>query len=263
MNYYAFQIILLTLGLFAFMLLLLEWGRRKGRRRLEGDGEKASEGDGTVNRAILALMGLLLAFTFSGAATRFDVRRHLIAQEANAIRTAYLRLDILQPSAREPLKELFRRYLDVRLEIYHNFTDEELVNANSSQSAAVQAELQAEIWRLAVIACRAESGQPATTLLLPVLNQMFDITTTRTVTYKIHPPIIIYAMLILFTLASALLAGFGMAGNKKRNWTHMLAFAATLSFATYVILDLEFPRRGLIRIDQYDQVLIAVRDSMK
>jgi hypothetical protein len=243
MNYYAFQIILLTLGLFAFMLLLLEWGRRKGRRRLEEDGEKASEGDGTVNRAILALMGLLLAFTFSGAATRFDVRRHLIAQEANAIRTAYLRLDILQPSAREPLKELFRRYLDVRLEIYHNFTDEELVNANSSQSAALQAELQAEIWRLAVIACR--------------------ITTARTVTYKIHPPIIIYAMLILFTLASALLAGFGMAGNKKRNWTHMLAFAATLSFATYVILDLEFPRRGLIRIDQYDQVLIAVRDSMK
>jgi len=258
MNYYAFQIILLTLGLFALMLLLLEWGRRKGQQRLERDGEKASNGDGAVNGAIFALMGLLVAFTFSGAATRFDVRRHLIAQEANAIGAAYLRLDILQPSAREPLKELFRRYLDGRLEIYRNFTDEELVNANLSQAA-----LQAEIWRLAVIACRAESSQPATTLLLPALNQMFDITTTRTVTYKIHPPIIIYAMLFLFTLASSLLAGFGMAGNKKRNWTHMLAFAATLSFATYVILDLEFPRHGLIHIDQYDQVLIAVRDSMK
>ncbi len=256
---YALNIILFTIGLFTAMLLLLDWGRRMGQRRILRDGEKASEGDGSVNGAIFALMGLLVAFTFSGAATRFDVRRHLIAQEANAIGTAYLRLDILQPSTREPLKELFRRYLDGRLEIYRNFTDPALVKANLAESAATQA----DIWRLAVSACRDESSQPATMLLLPAINEMFDITTTRTVAYLIHPPTIIYVMLFLFTLAGALLAGFGMAGNKKRNWTHMLAFAATLSFSIYVILDLEFPRRGLIRIDQFDQVLVDVRNGMK
>ena len=108
-----------------------------------------------------------------------------------------------------------------------------------------------------------EGTPPTATMLLPALNEMIDIT-TRTMATKIHPPAVIFVMLFGVALASALLAGYGMAGGKSRNWLHMLGFAAVLAVAVYVILDLEFPRRlGLIRVDAFDQTLVKLRESMK
>ena len=63
-------------------------------------------------------------------------------------------------------------------------------------------------------------------------------------------------------LASALLAGFGMAGSKERSWAHMISFAVTMAVAVYVILDLEFPRLGMIRINDFDEFLANLRRSM-
>jgi hypothetical protein len=70
-------------------------------------------------------------------------------------------------------------------------------------------------------------------------------------------------MLIALALASALLAGFGMAGSKSRSWLHILGFAGVMAVAVYVIIDLEFPRLGLIRVDTFDQALVELRASMK
>jgi len=100
-------------------------------------------------------------------------------------------------------------------------------------------------------------------LLLPALNQMIDITTTRTMALQLHPPTIIYTMLFALALASALLAGYGMAGAKSRSWLHILGFAAVMAVAVYVILDLEFPRLGLIQVDAFDRALVELRESMK
>jgi hypothetical protein len=89
----------LAIGLFLGILFLLEIGRRAGLRRLARDSEGARTGLAVVEGAVFGLMGLLLAFTFSGAASRFDARRQLIVEEANAIGIAYLRLDLLPESA--------------------------------------------------------------------------------------------------------------------------------------------------------------------
>src|SRR4249920_2368027 len=97
-------------GLFLGMLLLQEVGRRIGVRRRAQDPEGAGIGLGTIETAVFALLGLLIAFTFSGAASRFDGRRQLVAQEANAIGTAYLRLDMLAPDARSALRQRFSQY---------------------------------------------------------------------------------------------------------------------------------------------------------
>lgn len=70
-------------------------------------------------------------------------------------------------------------------------------------------------------------------------------------------------MLFLVALASALLAGYGMAGGKSRRWLHVISFAVVIALTVYVILDIEFPRRGLIRVDAFDQALVEVRESMK
>jgi len=100
-------------------------------------------------------------------------------------------------------------------------------------------------------------------LLLPALNAMFDIATTRALAMQIHPPEIIFAMLFGLALASALLVGYGMADSKERNWLHMLGLAFVMAAAIYVILDIEYPRFGFIRVDGFDQALVQLRDSMK
>ncbi len=257
---FALLAALLTLGLFLAMLILQEIGRRIGVRRMEKDPEGARVGVGVVDGAVYSLLGLLIAFTFSGAASRFDTRRQLIVEETNNIGTAYLRLDLLPAGAQPAIRESFRRYVDARLEAYRKLPDVAAAKAELANAT----KLQGEIWRQAVAACGADGVQPATTmLLLPALNAMIDITTTRTMATQMHPPTIIFALLFGLALAGALLAGYGMAGAKTRSWLHVIGFAAVMAVSVYVILDLEFPRLGLIRVEAFDQALVELRESMK
>ncbi len=143
---------LLAIGLFIGILILLEVGRRLGGRRLAIDPEGARAGTGAVEGAIFALVGLLIAFTFSGAASRFDTRRDLIVQETNAIGTAWLRLDLLPASAQPAIRENFRHYVDARLEVYRKLPDIQAVQAELAKATA----LQGQIWTQAVAAPGAE-----------------------------------------------------------------------------------------------------------
>jgi len=249
--------VLLAVGLFVAMLAFLEIGRRIGERRFRRDGEAARTGTGVVEGAVFALLGLLLAFTFSGATSRFDERRKLIVEEANAIGTAYLRLDLLPAAAQGEMRDRFRRYLDARLAIYRALPNLDAVRADLAHAN----DLQQEIWTRAL--AESAGSQPATMLLLPALNGMFDITTTRTAAAQTHPPPVVFALLFGFALLGALLAGTAMAGAKSRHWLHAATFAFAIAGAVYVILDMEYPRLGLIRIDAFDQVLVDLRQSMK
>jgi len=254
---FTLETLLLAGGLFAAMLALLEVGRRVGLRRMARDSEGARAGAGVVDGAVFALMGLLIAFTFSGAASRFDERRKLIVEEANAIGTAFLRIDLLPPAAQADVRASFRRYLDARLAAYRALPD--LVAARAELARATG--LQQEIWAKTVAA--SAGSQPATMLLLPALNQMFDITTTRTMAAETHPPPIIFGLLVAVAMLSALLAGYAMAPARGRNLMHMVLFAFTVAGAVYVILDLEYPRLGMIRVSGFDHVLIELREGMK
>jgi hypothetical protein len=254
---FTFLTVAIAVGLFLAMLLFLNIGRRFGCAALAKEVKESAPGAGAIDASVYGLLGLLIAFTFSGAATRFETRRHLITEEANAIGTAYLRLDLLAEEPRQLLREKFRQYVDSRIEAYRKLPDIEAAKTELSRSAAIQS----EIWSEAVAACRTIVPQPAAMLLLPALNQMIDITTTRKVATQNHPPSIIFVMLVLLALLSALLAGYNMACSSSM--IHILVFAAILSFTIYVIFDLEYPRLGFIQIDAADQVLVEVRQSMK
>lgn len=247
-------------GLLVFILASLEAGRRIGIRRREIDPEGAGVGLGAIEGAVFGLMGLLIAFTFSGAATRFDGRRQLVGEEANAIGTAYLRIDLLPAAAQPALREDFRNYVDARLAVFELLR----IDANRArQELALSGELQGKIWNEAVAACKDVPSPAVPTLVLSSLNEMIDITTTRTVAAETHPPKIIFYGLGLLVIATSLLAGYGMAGAKKRSWMHMMAYALITASTLYVILDMEYPRIGLIRVDAADHVLVDVRNSMK
>jgi hypothetical protein len=247
-------------ALFAGMLGCLEIGRRVGVRNFAKNPERALLGLGTVEGAVFGMYALLLAFTFSGAAARFDTRRQLIAQEANAIGTAYLRLDLLPAESQLPLRDRFRRYVDYRLDTPRAIRDVETLNEAIARTGA----LQNDIWARALAATRLRGAHPdAAKLVIPALNDMIDIVTTRVMAARIHPPLIIFALLFVLALLCALLAGYGMAARERRSWPHITAFAFITVIAVYVVLDLEYPRRGLIRLDAYDQVLVELRQSMK
>jgi len=245
--------------LFIGILVFMEAGRWWGNRRIARVGESAKTGIGAIEGAVFALMGLLIAFSFSGAVSRFDDRRKLVIEEANHIGTAWLRLDLLHPADQPALKELFRQYLDARLAYTENVGDLELTR--SRHQAVLR--LQDEIWAKAMAALSRTSPdtRPAI-LLVPALNQMFDIASTRVGATYIHPPLVIFAMLIVLTLTSALQAGYGMAGTSSRHVFHMVVFAAIISITVYLILDMEFPRRGFVQVRDIDRILLDLRAGM-
>jgi len=246
--------------LFFGILLFTEVGRRVGIARLARDPEGLTKGASAAEAAVFGLLGLLIAFTFSGAASRFEDRRHLITTEANAIGTAYLRLDLLSEDTQPEMKDLFRRYVEVRLATYRDFADQTATDAALAEGAA----LQGNIWAKALTACRKpEAPAHAAMLVLPALNEMIDITTTRVMATRNHPPLIVFLLLGALSLVGALLVGYGTSPNKDRSWFHTVVFAAILSLTVWVIVDLEFPRLGLIRVDAADQVLLELRKTMQ
>lgn len=248
----------LVAGLFVAMIGCLEFGRLLGARARGRNGGPA-QGVGTIDAALFALLGLLIAFTFSGAATRFEARRDLIRDEANAISTAWLRIDLVPAAAQPALRDDFRVYMDARLAVYGRVTDP------VATAAAVQrvGTAQQRLWRHAVTGAATATGPQATTLLLPAINAMFDMATTRMVAAQAHPPRIIYFLLGFLALACSMTAGFGMAGaSRQREWLHVLAFALSIALTLYVILDLEYPRIGLFTISHADQILRDVRAGM-
>jgi hypothetical protein len=247
-------------ALFVAMMVFYEIGRRVGVARIASDPDGLAHGIGAVDGAVFALLGLLIAFTFSGAASRFEARRALITQEANAIGTAYLRIDLLPGDAQPELRALFRRYVDLRAVVYSDAADRAATEAKLAETAA----LQETIWAAAVAAGRRpDASVPATMLALPALNDMIDITTTRETATRNHPPPVIYLLLAGLSLVGSLLVGYGMSENKRQSWLHTVAFAIVLSLTVYVIVDVEFPRAGLIRVDAADQLLLDLRKSMR
>jgi hypothetical protein len=238
-----------TVILLAGMTFCLALGRWLGAQHRR-DGSEAP-GVSTIDGALFGLFGLVIAFTFSGAVTRFETRRDLIREEANDIGTAYLRLDLL-PAARQPaLRQDFRDYVQARLESLNDREDAAFRAAGFKRVNA----LQNDIWTKAVSAAAEVQGPQATTLLLPAINDVIDITTTHAVAEETHPPLVIYGMLAVLAWASSLNAGFGMAGAGRRSMVHIVGFVAGITLSSYVILDLEYPRSGLFRISAADHVI--------
>jgi hypothetical protein len=238
------------------MLLSMEAGSRVRVRHLRA-AQSDSTGCAAIHGAVFALMGLVIAFTFSGAASRFDHRRDLIVEEANDIGTAYLRIALLPQAARGPLQDKFREYLDSRLLTYRRNRRRE-----SQSAAAANRSTPGQIWKLALEAIDHASSPPVAALILPSLNDMFDIVTTRTAATQMHPPAAVWLMLGGLTLVCSFLVGYDL-GGLQRNWLHLLTFALLFSLTLYVIVDMEFPRVGLIRVTAMDRVLQDVRDSMR
>jgi hypothetical protein len=248
----------LAAALFLGMLFFLELGRRLGLRRA-ARGAGAPAGVGVVEGAVYGLLALLVGFTFSGAADRFYGRGQLVANQENAASTAWLRVNLLPADLQPAVRADFKRYVDALIAYYA------LPSINPelfTHATPVLRRAESQLWSTAVAACTTSTGERARILLLPSLNEMFDNVETERLARGIHPPIIIFLMLGIAAMATALFAGYGMSSSPTRNWIYTLGIAATIASAVFVIIELEYPRVGLIRVDPMDEMLREFRASM-
>ena len=251
---------------FVGSLIALRFGQYLGLRHRKRDGANGTAGLATVEGAIFGLMGLLLAFTISGALQRFDDRRQLVVQETTAATTAYDRLSVFAGEVAEELQTQLRNYVRARIDLYrmpHDLRVWQRLENFSNQQQNKLVELKSELWGAVRAACPQENYRPACSLSLPALNSLFEVARQRAAASEKHPPQIIYFMLFGLGLGCSLLVGFGIAASAARSWTHMVLFAGTLTVALYIVTDMEYPRLGLIRIETFDHFLADAYDQMR
>ena len=255
----ALLAILLAAALFGGMLLFLDLGWRFGVRQMAKHGDVARAGVGKADALVYALFGLLIGFTFSGAASRFDRRRELAAQQVNAIGTAWLRVDALPAEAQLPVRSAFHAYVDALIAMYQS----EPSGVDALREPAAVTRARDDVWTRSVAASLNATGERARMLLLPSLNEMFAVAESERLARRIHSPALIFLMLAISALASAVFVGYALGGSPRRNWMYMLGSAATVAVAMYVIIELEFPRLGTLRANSIDQALVELRTTMK
>lgn len=244
-------------ALIGAVLLSVEAGYRIGRRRWAKRPDTSRGGSPTLEASIFGLMGLLIAFTFYGAGSRFEDRRRLMTSEANAISTAYLRLDLLPPETQPPLRQRFKEYVRARLAVFEKIPNAKAVDAALDHCAV----LQRSIWNDAVAASRGNVA--AQSLLLGATNQMIDVMTEQTVALSTHPPNAIFMLLGLTIIVSGALAGYSMSALGGRDWILIIAFSVVLGSAVFITLDYEYPRVGSVRINRVDRTLAQTLEGMK
>ena len=242
----------------AAMVVAARVGHRVARRKFLANPQ-IEISSGTVDAAILSLLGLLIAFTFSNAYSRYNIRRELIVQEVNAIGTAYLRLDLLPSDAQPGLREKLREYTRSRYDIFELFSNHSAAMAEYAHSE----QLQLEIWNASVAATQHETGGDGRKLLLPALNEMIDITPTRLIAIQAHPPLLVFLLLGLLSLAASWNIGYGMAKSAAPSYTHVVGFAVMASLALAVILDIEYLRYGFVTLESAHEMLRELQTKLR
>ncbi len=250
--------VIFFIGLVVFMLIFLELGRLISISAIRRGTKTGSSGSGPVETIVFGLLGLLIAFTFTGAESRFEYRRQLIISAANAISTAYSRIDLLSPEVQPKMRSLLKNYTLIRAKIYQD--QEDVFKENKLQQASD--ELQKQIWQLALSECHKSDTRTCDMLFLPALSDVFSVATLRQAALLNHPPLIVYVLLVVIGLFGALLVGYALPVSKSRNLLYMLTYALIISMLITLIVDMELPRSGFVRIDSADQLMINLSNSM-
>lgn len=261
----SFRLYLFQSGLlFGIMLLgmtaMVEIGWRWGRYVITHLHASVTHASGTLRDAIFGLLALLIAFTFSGASDRFDHRRDLIGKEVEAIAGAYAAVDLLSVDDQPKMRDLFRAYVDHRITLYQPPFD----LAAMEQRFKAQSDLGRRLWA-GVVAATTEAPperQAIVAQLLTTTAALFGAFDDQRLAMKFHPPPIIWISLMSLALIGALVSGYNMGLDQKRDWFLTAAFVLLMVGSIYVILNLEYTRVGHISMEDFDQEFVRLRQTM-
>lgn len=212
---------------------------------------------GKMSGILIGLLGFLLAFTFGMANSRYDKRRELIIQEANDIGTAFLRTKVLPDSMQKIITPLFNAYLDARID----FSTGEFDLVRLERDFIKADSIGKEIWRTSVNFTDEKDAMLRMNTMIPALNAMIDITTTRRSAGESTIPDSILYFLFMLAFCSAFLLGYESKG--KVDGFILGVFTIMISFTIFTILDLDRPRGGFITTSVANQKLIELQGTFK
>lgn len=203
----------------------------------------------TASSAALALLGLLLGFTFSMAVSRFDARREWVLQESNAIGTAYLRTQLLPKPQSETTAALFRQYVDNRLDLYSS--GDPVYRATELRKGD---ELRSRLWAETMAAANGNPVSLYTSLAIQALNAVIDSDAGRLDADRNRLPISATLLLVFAAVLCLAMLGWQSALSGTRSFITTAALSLLFALVITVIIDLDRPERGLIRASQWPMI---------
>ena len=244
---YDISSIRIAVFLFVAMVLAIELGYYfgRGRRSTSYDGFKTHVN--AIAASLVGILALLLGFTLSLSLQRFDKRSEVVVEEANAIGTTYLRSQLLPASIRSGVQKLLREYLEVRVQASGITLTED---AERGPRLAKAAQTQTALWEHARQAAEQDPNPVTSGLFIQSLNELIDVYGKRRATLDRHVPEVVLLLLFGTFLMAGAVVGYssGVAGHRASFVTYILV--ALIAILVFIILDLDRPRRGLIRVSQ-------------
>jgi len=235
---------LVGLAILALLLVCVEIGFASPRwmRRPTGAKDARPGGPDLLLSAVLGLLALLLGFTFSLALNRFEARRDLVLQEANAIGTTWLRVQLLEEPLRGQMDRAMRDYVRVRIAWSET---EERGGGGAATDAA-----QRRLWTLTGAAVRGDPSPQLSRAVMDAMNQSFDLAAARTTARSTQIPRRILNILMLYAALAAVMLGYVLAADGRRHRMATTLLLALLSLSLILIMDIDRPLRGGIKVSQ-------------
>lgn len=227
------------------MLASAELGFRLGLRLYVAKDEARKAQIGGIQGAVLGLLGLLLGFTFAMAVQRYDTRRSLVLQEANAIGTTHLRASLLPDAHQAPVKDLLRRYVDLRLK-YWPLADDP---AKLAEGMRLIGELQTELWKHANAAAK-EAPNDITAIFIDSLNQVIDTDAERIAALRSGIPTGVWLLLMMVAVFGCVTTSYGAGAHGARSKLGSVFLPLLITVVIVLIFDISYSRVGMIQIGQ-------------
>lgn len=240
---------------FVLMLTATELGFRLGRKFETQTPENVKSQVSTVEAAILGILALLLGFTISMAVSRFEIRKQLVLEEADAIGTSSLRAQLLPAPAGPEIESLLRQYVNIRVQYGtagNNLARLEDLNRQTAR-------LQTEFWTRTAVYAQQDPNPVRVGLLLQSLNRAIDLAEARWMAFQNHVPESVIYVNAAVGLLSAMLVGYSFGVNGRRNIFSMFMLAVSITLVLAVIIDLDRPRSGYIRVSQQPMIDLLQR----
>lgn len=242
---------LLPLIIFGVIILAVKLGWWVGNRSHHQSQGVRTASDDTLIGAILGLMGLLIAFSFSGAASRFEQRTHQIVSEANAVAASYDSVSLLSVPHQAGLQGSFREYLTQRLDLYTNMSDFQHYETKRQALETTLRSIEAETRKV----YQQAQGEQKTQAMEAIrkMDKMREAYVTQRQAMLFHQPRIIWISLFFLLWIGAFLAGYKMGLSQRKEPFLTTMFGLLMACAIYLIIVIEFPLLGKISLDRYNQ----------
>ena len=249
--HYQFPLGLAAIFFVVVLLVSLETGFRIGQRAGNRDTAKRESRDIAMG-SMLALLGLVMAFTYAYAVSRADHKKAAVQNEANAIGTAFLRAELAAEPFQSELRQLLLAYARTRVATSEMISSEEALR----QAIVRSLDVQSRLWPVTVRMIQADTPGPVEVSIVQAINNVLDRHSERIALIFDHLPSIALLMLVFIAAASVTVAGYnaGLSGSLNR-W-RMTAFTLVLAAVLSIIIDFDVPQRGFISISQNSMVYL-------